>query len=352
MKFYIKLFVISFIAFMTIIAGVFFAIEKGQSKAPGASESETNIPDITAEPNETEPEVVDTRTELEKLADSSNRVNVIAFGLNDMLADTMMLISFDPDSQHMDILSIPRDTYHHVKGFDAPGYKKMNAVYGMKEVGGVNGMKKYISEFLGIPVDYYVKVDFKAVESVVDVLGGYSVKVPFDMDYDDNWAKPALHIHFKAGQQTLSGADTVKFLRFRKNNSGSISEGDIQRIPRQQTFVKSMIEKALSSQLPSVINTIINSNYVKTDMTIETALGYAVKAASMQSDDITFYTVEGHDERIGKLDYWIHDPEALERTLLTIYGADVSEEKTDDAADTDKAKDAEKNDTDKKDTSN
>ena len=155
MKFYIKLFVISFLCFTTVIAGIFFAIEKNQgnnsSKAPTVEKTPTDQETVV----KVEPPVEeDNRTELQKIADSSNRVNVIAFGLNDSLADTMMLISFDPDQQTLDILSIPRDTYHYVEGFEGPGYKKMNAVYGMKEVGGVNGMKKYLSEFLGVPIDY------------------------------------------------------------------------------------------------------------------------------------------------------------------------------------------------------
>ena len=41
----------------------------------------------------------------------------------------------------------------------------------------------------------------------------------------------------EAGKQVLSGSETVKFLRFRQNNDGTIKEGDIQRIPRQQQFV-------------------------------------------------------------------------------------------------------------------
>ena len=327
MKFYIKLFVISFICFTAVIAGAFLFMEKNHAK--NVAEEPTDIPSTPVKPEVKPvepPAEVDDRTELQKLADSSHRVNVLAFGLNDSLADTMMFISFDPDEQKLDILSIPRDTYHHVEGFNNPGQKKMNAVYGMKGVGGVNGMKKYLSEFLGVPIDYYVRVDFKAVQAIVDVLGGYRVKVPYDMDYDDSWASPELHIHFKAGTQTLDGKETVKFLRFRKNNDGTISEGDVQRIPRQQAFVNSMIKKALSSQLPTVMNTIINSNYVKTDMTIEEALRYAVKAAGMKTDQISFYTVEGEDKKINGLDYWIHDPASLESTLLKIYGSEKKAE--------------------------
>lgn len=52
-------------------------------------------------------------------------------------------------------------------------------------MGGVNGTKKELSEFLGIPIHYYLKVDLEAVEAVADTLDGYEVSVPFDMDYDD-----------------------------------------------------------------------------------------------------------------------------------------------------------------------
>ncbi|GAU76129.1 LCP family protein [Fusibacter sp. 3D3] len=346
MKFYIKLFVISFICFTVVIAGTFFAIEKNHEKsvAKTPTEGPASTTPINVEPEKL-PVEEDNRTELQKIAESSNRVNVLAFGLNDSLADTMMFISFDPDTQKLDILSIPRDTYHPVEGHNNPGQKKMNAVYGMKEVGGVNGMKKYLSEFLGVPIDYYVRIDFKAVQAVVDVLGGYEVKVPFDMDYDDSWATPELHIHIKAGLQTLSGSETVKFLRFRQNNSKTISEGDIQRIPRQQAFVNSMIKKALSAQLPSVMNTIINSNYIKTDMTIEKALGYAVKAAGMKSDQISFYVVEGEGKRISGLDYWIHDPAALENTMFKIYGLEKKIEEPETEPEAEKEKTPETNST-------
>ena len=326
MKFYIRLFLISFACFMITISGIFFAIESASRSDKNVVESELENGLENGDEDSDDIPIDDDRTELRKIADSSSRVNVIAFGLNEMLADTMMLISFDPNEQKIDILSIPRDTYHHIEGYDRPAQKKMNAVYGMREVGGALGMKKYLSEFLDIPVHYYIRIDFKAVETVVDVLGGYSVYIPFDMIYDDIYDSPPLHINFKKGQHHLNGADAVKYLRFRQNNDGSVREGDIQRIPRQQAFVNAMLKKALGSKLPSVINTIINNNYIKTDLTIEDALTYAMKAAGMPTENITFYTIEGHDQRINGLDYWIHDPAALDKTLMKIYGYEIEED--------------------------
>lgn len=332
MKFYVKVFFIAFIGFMLLFTGLLFAFDAIYSPTDSMAEviEETTEPENPGDLDEDDKEdvVVDERTELQKIAEDSPRINIIAFGLNEMLADTMMLFSYDPELNRLDVLSIPRDTYHYVEGYEDPGYKKMNAVYGFNEIGGVNGMKHFISEFLGIPVHYYLKVDFKAVEAVVNTLGGYAVTVPFDMEYDDPYDTPPLHINLKQGYQVLNGSDTVKYLRFRKNNSGTIVEGDVHRIPRQQHFVNSMINQAVSSKLPSVINTIIGGNYVKTDMTIEEALGFAIKAATIEAEDVKFYTVEGESKMIRGTSYWIHDPAMLEATLYTLYGFDMTQETT------------------------
>ncbi|MDN5352445.1 MAG: polyisoprenyl-teichoic acid--peptidoglycan teichoic acid transferase [Clostridiales bacterium] len=329
MKFYIKVFVISLVGFLSLFGGILFAFETLYTAEPTGSDATSSAVETTVGTTEsaTEPEEIDDRTELQKIAEASDRINVLAFGLNDSLADTIMLVSFDPSVPRLDIISVPRDTYNPIEGYDGSGQKKINAIYGMKDIGGVNGMKKYLSEFLGVPIDYYVRVDFNAVQAVVDTLGGYDVYVPFNMDYDDVWDTPPLHIHFEKGQYHLDGADTVKYLRWRKNSDGSMQEGDVARIERHQAFVDEMIQKALSFKLPSVINTIIGSNYVKTDMTLENALAYAVSAASMTSDNVNFYTIDGEAKMINGLSYWVHDPAALETLLFDIYGySDVYEE--------------------------
>ncbi len=337
MKIYLKIFIVAFLGFASLFGGVFYAIETLYIQE-GASHVATDKPqdnqtNLQKPPRPQVPDDDDDeRTELRKIADASSRINVIAFGLNEMLADTMMLISFDPDAPQIDIISIPRDTYNHVEGFDHPAQKKMNAVYGFREVGGVLGMKTILSEFLDIPIDYYVMVDFKAVEVIVDTLGGYEVTITYtDMTYDDIYASPPLHIHFDPGYQVLNGADSVKYLRFRQNNSGTIREGDVQRIPRQQHFVDTMLQKAIGPRLPALINTVLGSNYIKTDMTIETALSYALKAMAIDSEHIHFYMVDGEPKRINGSDYWIHNPDALEKMLFDIYGLTEDEaEKTSD----------------------
>lgn len=328
MNFYLKVFLISFVGFLMLFAGILFAIDVIYSDP--SSPSDVGVSDTTEATTEEGTEAYDDwldedeKTELWKIAEGSSRVNILAFGLNEQLADTIMLFSYDPETNHTDVLSVPRDTYHYIEGYEDPALKKINATYGMPEIGGVNGMKRVLSEFLGVPIHYYLKVDFEAVKAVVDTLGGYEVTVPFDMDYDDSFQ--SLHIHLKKGYQVLNGEDTVKYLRFRKNNSGSISEGDVQRIPRQQHFVNAMMTKAISGKLPAVINTIIGGKYVQTDMTIEKALKLAVQAAAMPPENIKFYMLEGEAKMMNHASYWIHDPYALEKTLYGFYGFNLDGE--------------------------
>lgn len=330
MKFYVKLFIIAFLGFMVLFGSILFALDliysSPQSDINHVIEATTES-DNPIDPIDDPVDFDDDRTELRKIAESSDtRINIIAFGLNEMLADTMMLFSYDTEINKLDIMSIPRDTYNVIEGHEASDQKKLNAVYGLSQIGGVNGMKSLLSEFLDVPIHYYLRVDFNAVEAVVDTLGGYEVTVPYDMDYDDYYSKPPLNIHLKKGYQVLNGVDTVKFLRFRMNNSKTILEGDVQRIPRQQHFVNTMMQKAISSKLPSVINTVIGGKYVGTDMTLEEALTLAIKAASLDSENIEFYTLEGEAKMINGVSYWIHDPAALEKTLYSYYGFDLEDD--------------------------
>lgn len=253
------------------------------------------------------------------LPDRKEVVNILAFGMNSGLADTIILFSYNTKLNKINVLSIPRDTYHHVVGFEEPWLKKINAVYTYREKGGVLGMKKEVSNLLQIPVHHYVKVEFESVVAVVDMLGGYKVYVPYDMVYDDENDHPPLHINIKKGEQVLNGLDTLKYLRFRKNNDGTINEGDIPRTKRQQHFVSSMLEKILSSKIVSVMNTIIKGNYISTDIEIDKVIELASKASKLTAEDINMHYLEGKTIFVNSLSYWKMDEEKVEEIVKSFY---------------------------------
>lgn len=104
MKYYLKIFLISFLCFAAMFGSAIYAFTQF------APEPEAAVPDKSTETIEIgidkpeEEEVVDNRTELQKLVDASGRINVLVFGTDGARADTIMLASYDPDAQQVDVL--------------------------------------------------------------------------------------------------------------------------------------------------------------------------------------------------------------------------------------------------------
>ncbi len=315
MKTFFKTFVISLLCFTLLIGGGVYAYIKfsikGEEVGPVTSDEDGIIASDIEEPIEpAEPE-----DELLALVSESKRVNVVLLGMEDTRTDTLILASFDPENKNLDLISIPRDTFFHSQGYDRADQKKINAVYGRSGVKGTMKVVSYILE--GIPVHEYVKVSYDGVENIVDVLGGVQVNIPFNMDYDDPYDHPPLHIHFKKGTQVLNGKEAIKYLRFRKNNNGTgYGDGDLGRIKAQQQFLQAAADKALGFKLPVVANTAFK--YVKTSMELEDILYYAKNAMGITREDIKTYRIPGRSST-QQLSYFIHDEEETKKLLMEIY---------------------------------
>ena len=212
--------------------------------------------------------------------------------------DTMMLITFDSVNQELHGMSLPRDTMINV----STSSKRLNAVYNYNKgrdpdtqlEKGITALKREVGKLTGIIPDFYVVVQWEAVGELVDAIGGVDFDVPFDMDYDD----PAqdLHIHLKAGQQTLSGEDAMGLIRWRHNNDYSVQypNGDLGRVQTQQAFLKAVAAECLKPEIllkaPSLAQIFLER--VSTDLSIGNLLAFAQRAAGMDAEnDVTFVTM-------------------------------------------------------------
>ncbi|MCD6434816.1 MAG: LCP family protein [Clostridiales bacterium] len=310
MKGHFKVFIGAFIIFSLFIGSAIFAFDKYYYVDTTVSqEIELNIDEEKTDEKEA-------KTELERLVEHSNRVNVLLFGIDGARSDTIMVASYDFEEQIVDLISIPRDTYHSVPGYDLQGQNKINAVYGFPgEDGGSLGLKASIEELLGIPIDYYIKAKYSGVKAVVDALGGIEVNVPFDMKYDDPVAEPPLHVDIKAGKQVLNGEKAMEYLRWRKNNNEA-GEGDLPRIERQQKFLTLIAKKSMSYRLPTVANTVFE--YVQTNMPLDKVLFYATKALGFDIENLNRYRIPGTVSKDGH-GFYIHDLEETEQMIIDIY---------------------------------
>jgi len=188
--------------------------------------------------------------------------------------DTMMVFSYDTKAQTVGVVSVPRDTLTKRDSSENP-----KLAYGK---GGVEQRVKDISHMLGIPIDYYVKVNLRGFVAVVDYLGGVDFYVPCDMNYDDPYQD--LHIHFEKGQQHLNGQEVMEVARFRQNNpdeNGKVTGyWDTGRTETQQKLLIALAKKVLSWNSLTRINGFVEifNQYVKTDLKLSDMLYFASQA--------------------------------------------------------------------------
>ena len=224
--------------------------------------------------------------------------------------DTLMLFKVNFDSGNIDILSLPRDTRVLVKGKE----DKLNHAHAY---GGSSLTIRTVEDFLGIDLNYYVKVDYNAVKSIVDAIGGIEIDVPQRMRHSDPTADPPLKINLNPGLQTLDGQEAHDFLRFR-----SYPDGDLGRIKAQQYFMKELVKQTLQLKnivkLPGLVETYFD--YVETNIPMKTVLKGIGAAKNMDSEKMTTTTITGTNKRIGGLDYLIYDVEAKEAIVQEMFG--------------------------------
>lgn len=146
-------------------------------------------------------------------------------------SDSLMVLSFNPDTLSATMLSIPRDSYVNVSCMSRKTKITHAGWYGEECV------EKTIEDFLDIDIDYYVKVNFKALVNIVNAVGGIEVEVPKNLCTDNSSRHGKICI--KKGKQTLNGEEALVLARNRKQ----LANGDIDRGLNQQLVVKALVNK-------------------------------------------------------------------------------------------------------------
>ena len=214
-------------------------------------------------------------------------VTCLFLGVNGNLTDFIMLGQYNPNTREIALLSIPRDTNVGNNSVDG----KINSAYSSR---GMDKLKKQVTEITGIEIDYHVLFKTKILRQVVDKIGGVTVDVPINMNYDDPYQN--LYIHLKKGTQKLTGSQAEQFCRFRKNNDGSgYPGGDVERTKAQQKFIKAFIAELLKvdnvSKIPDLINIVLEGT--KTNVTLDVAKEYIDDVIALKTDRITTNTLPG-----------------------------------------------------------
>ena len=240
---------------------------------------------------------------------NQKRVNCLLLGVHDGLTDTIMLISFSVDTQMIDIISVPRDTYYHRKGYIGEAEDKINAAYRKNPLNSAIAVSNVL---LDMPINYYIVLEDKGVENIVDFIGGVPMDIPFHMRYNDPLDKPPLRIDIPAGQQMLDGAHAVQFLRYRYG----YREGDLGRVNAQQEFMKSALKQALKTDLSKLVAEIQEN--MASDLTLDIMLYLVQKTLGMSGDNIRTHIMPGR--AIPDPPYYVYpDAKKIEDMIREVY---------------------------------
>ena len=161
--------------------------------------------------------------------------------------DSLMLITFNPNTLSTTILSIPRDTYVPIACF--AGKKKNKITHAAWY--GEDCMINTIENFTGINIDYYMKINFKGVVKLVDALGGVEIDVPYNFcEQNSNREFGDKMVYVEQGLHKLNGEQVLAFARNRHPNPTwcsskwtNYNSNDFIRGQNQQKIVQALLNK-------------------------------------------------------------------------------------------------------------
>ena len=192
-------------------------------------------------------------------------------------ADTLLVVTFNPNTLSATMLSVPRDTYTTIP---CTGRKhKINS-------SGWSGDKcvvRTLSQYVGVDIDYYAKINFKGIVEMVDLLGGVEVDVPYTFCEQNSKRRfGSSTIYVEKGLKTLNGEQALALTRNRhywpnkceKKYTTDGVRNDFVRGQNQQLVLKALLNKLKSVDSIETIYKIMDSlgNNMTTDMSTDTML--------------------------------------------------------------------------------
>lgn len=238
--------------------------------------------------------------------ESSGRINILLLGRAGAhypgrnLTDTMMLLSIDTTTKKMALLSLPRDLYVPIPQTNL--FTKLNSLYqyGQDSDDALGPIRGSLEEITGLPIHYFIVIDFDGFEQAIDSIGGISVDIVRDF-YDPrypgkNYSYELFEI--KKGWQTLDGATALKYVRERHNDP----DGDFGRARRQQQVLQAIKSKIFSVgtytnvfALNGLLDTL--GKNVQTDIPLEDLSRFLDLSHTLDTENITSLVIDAWEQK-------------------------------------------------------
>src|SRR6266566_1561646 len=146
-------------------------------------------------------------------------------------SDTLMVVHITGDHKHIQVVSLPRDSWVRIPGL---GMNKINAAFGL---GGPKLMVKTVEQATGLVINDFVEVNFLGFVKIINALGGVDICLPYAVN------DPYTGLHMAAGRHHVGGIRALQFARDRH----SFALSDLARISNQQQLLSSVLSEAIGS---------------------------------------------------------------------------------------------------------
>jgi len=253
----------------------------------------------TATSKEPKPVTGNTTTTPSKPACTTKSTNILVLGIDTgepynrrPRSDTVMIYSLQPCKSRIVEVSVPRDSRVEVPGH---GLMNINRAF---EIGGAALSKQTIEKLFDIRIDRVVVVDFAGFAKLINAIGGITLNV--EKDFNEKYA---VETPIPTGRTTLNGQQALVYVRARRS--------DIERVQRQQEFVKALYEqvKAKKAYL-TLANFILNNpDVIVTNFSNSELLNMAKNANRYASYKLETVFLRGKAVAIDGLSTWILNEE-------------------------------------------
>ncbi|KXG08985.1 Transcriptional regulator LytR [Anoxybacillus sp. P3H1B] len=217
-------------------------------------------------------------------------------------SDVIMLLTINPVSKKIYMLSIPRDTRVYITEEG-----KKDKITHSYSYGGIESTIAAVNELIDVPIDYYITTNFEGFEQIVDSLGGVTVDVPFTFSAQLTGSLKKYTFH--KGRMELNGNQALAYVRMRKSDP----KGDLGRNERQRQVIKAIIEKGSSISSLSKLDDVINhlGDNVRTNIPPSDLLSFIYLYQKMKDVPIENLQLKGYDNYIDNIYYYIPDEQSV-----------------------------------------
>jgi len=214
--------------------------------------------------------------------------------LDSARTDSLIYMVYDGENKKIDMVSLPRDIWTNI--YDGTGTgtiaatAKINSAF---TIGEEDATIETVQNYLQLPIDYYVNINFTSFEKIIDAIGGITVDVPYDINKkytSDNTGETLI----PEGRQLLNGEQALIFARIRKMDT------DVDRGNRQQEVIEAAIHQALKinnvtkyQEILYSVSEDVNTNFKFEDLV--SLAGNMLSGFDIQKHTFEWYDGESYD---------------------------------------------------------